>query len=100
MDSDDELVNPSETLAPWDARQKDDAATPSKSGKRKHNGEDGAEDETPAKTQKKSTKAAAVVSSSKKKSGKCVCFCPGCLVWFQPKDIAPGQRLFVFTYLI
>lgn len=33
------------------------------------------------------------VTGQKKRSGKFTCNCPGCLLYFQPKDIAPNQRV-------
>lgn len=47
---------------------------------------------TPDAKKGKQTKAM-LVAGVKKKSGKYTQFCPGCLLWFLPQDIAQGQKL-------
>ena len=67
-------------LAPWEI------VTPLK----KRDGEDNKElQETPAKK----LKTVACIPCAKKKSAKFTVHCPGCLMYFAPKDIAANQRL-------
>lgn len=66
-------------LAPWEIE------TPIK----KREGEDKELQVTPAKK----LKTVACIPCAKKKNGKFTVHCPGCLMYFAPKDIAANQRL-------
>ena len=89
MDSDGEEASALAMPAPWEPKPEDVAAPAQDAAEAVEPvGEDGG----PAKKKKKATKAQ-MVESSKKKNKKYCILCPGCLLWFQPKDIAMGQRL-------
>ena len=79
-----------QSCAPWEkAAGSSDQPMPEP-----HSGKRAAEEEAEAEPcKKKKVTKAALVQSQKKKSGKFVCFCPGCLLWFRTCDIAVGQKL-------